>query len=46
MNSQKITSLENLKNQASGYWAERILSQMCYAVKLSNVNENKFDNII
>lgn len=46
MNSQKVTLLESLKKESTGYWAERILSQMYYAVKLSNVNESKFDNII
>jgi len=46
MNSKKVTLLESLKKDAAGYWAERILSQMNYAVKLSNVNGGKFDNII
>jgi alpha-mannosidase len=39
MNSPVI--LEKLKAQAKGYWSERILSQLEYALKLSFVSEKK-----
>lgn len=46
MNDLQKTYFENLKKAASGIWAERILAQIGYAMKLSEVREGKFDSII
>ena len=35
-----------LKNNCAGYWPERITAQLDYAVKLSKVNEDRFDKLI
>ncbi|MDO8685283.1 MAG: hypothetical protein Q7J78_01275, partial [Clostridiales bacterium] len=41
-----IAKLEELKVKTRGYWADRVLSQLGYAVKLSKVNGGKFDGLI
>lgn len=38
--------LSELKSKCSGYWAERILSQLEYALRLSEINTGKFDDTI
>jgi len=38
--------LSNLKPKAKGYWAERIISQLEYASKLSHVSGNDFGGLI
>lgn len=37
---------EHLKKTASGIWAERILSQLGYAIKLSGTKEGKYDDML
>ncbi len=44
-NLQRIR-FEDLKKSASGSWAERILAQLGYAIKLSEARDGKFDGII
>ena len=46
MNNLQEIYFENLKKSASGIWAERILAQLGYAMKLSQTKEGKFDGII
>jgi alpha-mannosidase len=38
--------LTNIKEKATGYWAERIISQLEYAIKLSHVSGNDFNGSI
>lgn len=44
--SKTITALEALKTRVNGYWAERIISQLEYAYKVSNVNDRSFNSLI
>lgn len=37
---------EDLRNSVSGKWAERIMAQIAYAMKLSEGKQGKFDSII
>ena len=46
MNDLQKIYFENLKKYASGIWAERILAQLGYAMKLSGIKEGKYDGII
>lgn len=46
MNTKAITQLKNLKQKTSGYWAERILAQLGYAVKLSEVGNGSHDSLL
>ncbi|MDD2502275.1 MAG: glycoside hydrolase family 38 C-terminal domain-containing protein [Clostridia bacterium] len=38
-------TLEQLRSN-TGYWADRILSELRYAVKLSKINDGKYDSLI
>ncbi len=40
------TIIYDLKQQAKGYWAERILAECSYALKLSLVKKGKYDELI
>ena len=41
-----ITKLSSIKSKTSGYWSERIISQLEYAFELSRVNNNKYHELI
>ena len=41
-----VSKIEYLNENTQGYWSDRILSQMKYAIKLSEINNGKFDDII
>lgn len=44
--SSTFEKLEALSKKTQGYWSERILSELRYACKLSQVSGGKFDGII
>ncbi|NSW90872.1 MAG: alpha-mannosidase [Firmicutes bacterium] len=41
-----ITKLSSMKSKTSGYWSQRIISQLEYGFKLSQVNNNRFHEVI
>ena len=41
-----VDRLEILKKKYSGYWADRILSQLKYATKLSKVHGGRYDKLL
>ncbi|NLC68722.1 MAG: alpha-mannosidase [Clostridiaceae bacterium] len=41
-----IEKFEIMKSKTSGYWSERILSQLAYGMKLSKVNDGRYDSLI
>jgi alpha-mannosidase len=44
--STMITKLDEIKKKCSGYWSERIISQLEYACNLSKVNGGKYEGVI
>ncbi len=46
MMSINFDKLDILKDKGTGYWADRILSQIRYATKISIVNDGKYDSLI
>lgn len=41
-----LSKLKALRDKSNGYWADRILSQLEYAFKVSKVHNNGYDEII
>lgn len=41
-----ITQLSDIKNKTSGYWANRVISQLEYAIELSKVEDDRFNDSI
>ena len=41
-----VEKLLSMKSKTSGYWSERILSQLGYGFKLSQANENRYHGLI
>ncbi|HHY22835.1 MAG TPA: alpha-mannosidase [Clostridiaceae bacterium] len=44
--NQTITKLSSIKSKALGYWSERIISQLEYALELSLINSNQYNELI
>lgn len=44
--SINFDGLEEIRKKSAGYWSNRIISQLEYAIKLSEVNGGKFDGLI